>query len=110
MMALIVPLYISTLVDPFTSDLRTLPKARRQVHDYVLQRVTLIGPKHPEAFRSVMLASPTLKQKLEAAVRSNQSQSVSGRGPGGVKGAGRHVAQQQQQPSIKLKMDFSNFK
>ena len=115
MMALLIPLYISVLADPMTSDLRTLSKAHRQVHDYFLQRVTLIGPKYPEAFRSVMQASPALKQKLEAAVRANQSTATAaaGRGPPtqGHLGVGRGpVAQQQQQPSIKLKMDFSNFK
>lgn len=110
MMALLVPLYISTLADPMTSDLRTLSKAHRQVHEYFLQRVTLIGPKHPEAFRSVMQASPALKHKLEAAVRSNQKSK--GMAQAGVKSVGGGVAQQQQQqqPSIKLKMDFSNFK
>lgn len=114
MMALVIPLYISVLADPSTSDLRTLPKAHRQVHDYFLQRVTLIGPKYPEAFRSVMQASPALKQKLEMAVRANQSTVASGAGgrappTQGHLGAGRGTAAQQQ-PSIKLKMDFSNFK
>lgn len=109
MMALIIPLYISTLADPSTSDLRTLPKGRRQVHDFFLQQVTLVGPKHPEAFRSVMQASPALKQKLEAAVRASQGAArAKGTGQAGVRGLGRGA--QQQQPAIKLKMDFSNFK
>lgn len=104
-MALIIPLYISVLADPSTSDLRTLPQAHRQVHDFFLQRVTLVGPKHPEAFRSVMQASQALKQKLEAAVRDNQSVAkAKGSTQAGVKSI------PQQQPAIKLKMDFSNFK
>lgn len=116
MMALLIPLYISILFDPSTSDLRTLPKAQVQVHEFFLQRVTLIGPKYPEAFRNVMQASPGLKLKLESAVRSSQSAArTKGPVPLRGKGAGNsgiqpQQQQQQQQPSIKLKMDFSNFK
>ena len=113
MMALLIPLYISVLADPFTSDLRTLSKSHKQVHDYFLQRVTLIGPKYPEAFRNVMQTSPALKQKLEAAVRANQSAATRAPPTQSRLGAGQGPLtqpQQQQQPSIKLKMDFSNFK
>ena len=110
MMALLIPLYISILADPSTTDLRTLPKAQVQIHEFFLQRVTLIGPKYPEAFRSVMQASSALKLKLESAVRA--SQKAKGSAPLRAKGGGvtAQQKQQQQQPSIKLKMDFSNFK
>lgn len=118
-MALLIPLYISILADPIDLG-RTLPKAQLQVHSYFLQQVTLIGPKHPEAFRSVMQASPALKQKLESAIRfrqtaaktkgSLQAHQPKDVGRGGAQ-LGRGGAQRgQQQPSIKLKMDFSNFK
>ena len=57
-----------------------------------------------------MQASQGLKQKLEAAVRANQSSAKSkGAAQAGVKGSARGMSQQQQ-PAIKLKMDFSNFK
>jgi hypothetical protein len=112
MMALIIPLYISILSDPSTSGLQTLSKTQIQVHEFFLQRVTHIGPKYPEAFRNVMQVSPALKLKLESAVRFSQSAAKSkGSTSLEAKGAVRGGAQQvQQQPSIKLKMDFSNFK
>ena len=113
MVALLIPLYISILANPLTSDLQALPKAHLEVHSYFLQQVTLIGPKHPEAFRSVMQASPALKQKLELAIRFNQTVAKTKGSLPAAKGIGRGGAQrvqQQQQPSIKLKMDFSNFK
>lgn len=106
MMALIIPLYVSVLLDPLTSDLQTLSKQHRQIHDHFLERVKLVGPKHPEAFRSVMQTSPALKQKLEAAVRSSQTAAKAA----AMSQGSRTRAGTQQQPSIKLKMDFSNFK
>lgn len=103
-MGLVLPLYISLLVDPASS--RSISQQQRKIHDYILQQVTQIGPKYPGAFRSVMQTSPALKQKLEGAVRASQSPSKAVRTQSQRSG-GRA---QQQQPSIKLKMDFSNFK
>lgn len=116
MVALLIPLYVSILVDPSTCDLRTLPKTQVQIHEFFLQRVTLVGPKYPEAFRNVMQASPAIKLKLESAIRSKNMTKTKGSAPLGAKGAGSaggaqpQQQQQQQQPAIKLKMDFSNFK
>ena len=110
MMGLLLPLYISLLIDPTSSSRGgTITQQQRQIHDYTLQQVTQIGPKYPAAFRSVMQSSPALKQKLENAVRAGQA------APGKAGGRGQAAARtgghmQQQQPAIKLKMDFSNFK
>ena len=104
MMGLLLPLYISLLIDPTLP--RSVAQQRKQIHDYVLQQVTQIGPKYPTAFRSVMQASPALKQRLEVAIRAGQSTSKDTRTQTSRSGVG----QMQQQPSIKLKMDFSNFK
>ena len=99
MMGLLVPLFISLLLQP--AELRTTSKQRRAVHEHVLQRLTLIGPKYPSAFRTVMSSSPGLKSRLEAAVRDQASSRT---------GQAMVSTQKQQQPAIKLKMDFSNFK
>lgn len=103
-MGLLLPLYISLLIDPTLP--RSVAQQRKQVHDYVLQQVTQIGPKYPTAFRSVMQTSPALKQRLEVAIRAGQSTNKDTRTQTSRSGVG----QMQQQPSIKLKMDFSNFK
>jgi hypothetical protein len=114
MMGLLLPLYISLLIDPTSPSLSSrgnhaISQHQRQIHSYTLQQVTQIGPKYPAAFRSVMQSSPALKQKLENAVRAGQAApgNAGGRGQVGGRTGGR---MQQQQPSIKLKMDFSNFK
>ena len=101
MMSLLLPLYISLLIDPTS---RSVTPELRQIHDYILQQVTQIGPKYPGAFRSVMQTSPALKQKLESAIRASQSPSKA------VRTQASRSAGRQHQPSIKLKMDFSNFK
>lgn len=103
MMGLLLPLHISLLIDPHTS--RSVTQHQRQIHDFILQQVTQIGPKYPAAFRSVMQTSPALKQRLESAIRASQSSSKAMRTQ-----AARSIERQQQQPAIKLKMDFSNFK
>lgn len=108
MMALLIPLYISVLLDLNTSELRTFPPKQQQIHAHLLQRVTEVGPKYPEAFRCVMQSSPASKLKLEAAVRaSHQSKGLA---QGGAMADRSQRSISQQQPSIKLKMDFSNFK
>ena len=108
MVGLIIPLYISALLDLTTSDIRTFPPKHQQIHVHLLQRVTEVGPKYPEAFRCMMQASPASKQKLEAAVKA--SHHSKGLSQGGARTAPIQSFSQQQKPSIKLKMDFSNFK
>ncbi len=108
MMALLIPLYVSTLID---ASVTFSPSSQeKQIHDFFLQRVTLVGPRYPEAFRSVMLASPAIKLKVESAVRASQVAKTKGSSSGSVQARKNVTYQQPQQPSIKLKMDFKNFK
>ena len=102
MMGLVIPLLISSLLPAAAAAAPPPSQKQRQFHEHVLKRVTQIGPKFPEAFRSVMQASPALRQRLEGAVRASHTPSKPGPAPS--------RARTQQAPSIKLKMDFSNFK
>ena len=99
MMGLLVPVLISLLLQP--TELRTANKSHRAVHDHVLQKLTQIGPQYPAAFRTAMSSSSDLKSRLEAAVRGQASSRAEN---------AMASSQKQQQPAIKLKMDFSNFK
>lgn len=98
MLGLLLPLLVSALAVGSSAT-----KHQKLVHDHVLQRLMEIGPKYPVAFRAVMQNSPGLKQQLEEAIRASQS---SAQTPSRVERA----RQQPHTPSIKLKMDFSNFK
>ena len=98
MMGLLVPLLIDLLVDnPATSALKIL-------NNYALERVKAIGPKFPAAFKAVIAANPSLKQRLEVALRGSQA----AQGAAAAKKAATSVAQPAQ-PTIKLKMNFGKF-
>lgn len=100
MMGLILPLFVSALSDPASS----LSGDQKRLHDHILTRIMAIGPRYQAPFKAIMLGSPALKQRLEAAIRAGQSPSKA------AAPQARLRAQPQQAPAIKLKMDFSNFK
>ncbi len=102
-MGLIVPLFLSSLLDPTSSV--PASKHQRSLHNHVLARLMAIGPRYPAPFKAVMLGAPSLKQRLEGAVRASQSPSKTA-----APQARSRAQLQQQVPTIKLKMDFSNFK
>lgn len=101
MLGLLVPILVSLL-----SDSANLPKGgkiTKTLHEHALQKLMKIGPKYPEPFRTVISSSSDLKSRLEGAVRANQA-SAKPKQP---------VVQPKvvpSQPSIKLRMDFSNYK
>ncbi|XP_033164377.1 HEAT repeat-containing protein 5B isoform X2 [Drosophila mauritiana] len=104
MLTLLVPVLIGFLAEP--SRLRTLPKYQRQLHDQALQWLLKIGPKYPQEFKTLMGQTPELRQKLEAAIRSQQ-QSINIAQKASE--AQRNLLAKPQKPTIKLKTDFSNF-
>nr|XP_017026624.1 HEAT repeat-containing protein 5B isoform X3 [Drosophila kikkawai] len=104
MLTLLVPVLIGFLAEP--SRLRTLPKYQKQLHDQALQWLLKIGPKHPQEFKALMGQTPELRQKLEAAIRSQQ-QSINIAQK--ATEAQRNLLAKPQKPTIKLKTDFSNF-
>ena len=108
LISIFVPMMVSYLVE--SDKLSSAPKVARLLHDSALQRLVKIGPQSPAHFRSIMQSRPELKTRLEAAVKTQQETAASGSGQ--VKGQGHNKAgmlSQPAKPSIKLKMDFSNF-
>ncbi|XP_038071477.1 HEAT repeat-containing protein 5B-like [Patiria miniata] len=102
LLALLVPILISLLVP--TTILPSTSRQSRTLHEQALQKLMKIGPNYPAAFKSVIGSAPDLKAKLEGAIRANQA-AVN-------KQKTQHVQLKQvapAAPSIKLKMDFSNF-
>ena len=98
MLNLLIPLLISLL------ESTSLSNGQRLVHAYTLERLKLMGPKYPAEFKSIIASNPQFKKTLESALKSSQevgkiSQSASSTS-----------VKQPAQPTIKLKMDFSNFK
>lgn len=106
MVALLVPILISYLFSGGDTSTSQQPQTKqsRALHDHVLQRLIKTGHQYPNAFKSVMAASPDLKTKLETAIHANQASNKakqSSRQPSRPKTSAP--------PSIKLKMNFSNF-
>lgn len=101
MLGLLVPILISLLSD--SANLSKESKITKNLHDKALQNLMKIGPKYPEPFRTVVSSSPELKSRLESAVRANQA-SVKAKQPT------VQPKMAPSQPSIKLRMDFSNYK
>ena len=113
LLQLLMPIMVSFLVDP--SALSSASAITRRLHDNVLQRLIKIGPQYPTQFRQIMQTCPDLKARLEAAIKAQQqaSQQAQQQHKAGARGVGApgsgSVAAQPAKPSIKLKMDFSNF-
>ncbi|XP_032307288.1 HEAT repeat-containing protein 5B isoform X3 [Drosophila ananassae] len=105
MLTLLVPVLIGFLSEPCR--LRTLPKYQRQLHDQALQWLLKIGPKYPKEFKALMGQTPELRQKLEAAIRSQQQSINIAQKASEAQRSG--LLAKPQKPTIKLKTDFSNF-
>ncbi|CAH3014392.1 unnamed protein product [Porites evermanni] len=101
MLGLLVPILVALLLD--SASLPKGSKIAKTLHEQALQKLMKIGPKYPDPFRTVMTSSPDLKPRLEAAVRANQTL-VKPKQPA----VQPKVAPAK--PSIKLRMDFSNYK
>ena len=108
MLNLLLPLFVSCLRPPTVA---AASRYKRQpLHSHALQRLMAIGPAYPTAFKNIMQASPSLRQQLETAIRAGQGGLSAGVGAGGRGGQRETSRVPTQPPSIKLKMDFSNFK
>jgi hypothetical protein len=94
MLELLIPLFVSLLVDP-----KTLKRSsdRKKFQESLLQKLTAIGRHYPVPFKTLM--TPSLKTRLETAIKGSQATSTS-----------KTTQSIRQQPSIALTMDFSKFK
>jgi HEAT repeat-containing protein 5 len=103
--AMFLPLLMMQLRDPVPSTTSKDAKDTNAaaVHHLCLQTLNAIGPKYPEAFKTVIMAAPQLKQRLENAIRAGMGKAAAGQ-------TSSATAVQTAKPKIELKMDFSAFK
>ncbi|XP_075805008.1 HEAT repeat-containing protein 5A isoform X2 [Microtus pennsylvanicus] len=97
LVACLLPVLISFLLDE--KALGSASSVRRSLHDFALQNLMQIGPRHSSVFRNVMASSPALKARLEAAVKGNQ-ESVR------VEPPSKHAKSLGRNSSIQLKTHF----
>lgn len=97
LVACLLPILICFLLDE--KALGSASSVRRSLHDFALQNLMQIGPRHSSVFRNVMASSPALKARLEAAVKGNQ-ESVR------VEPPSKHTKSLGRNSSIQLKTNF----
>ena len=86
---------------------------QRRLNDTALAKLTATGSLYPTQFRSIMQHNPSMRTALEAAVLAQKEATAStqgGRTNRTNTGNAEETSESSQKPSIKLKMDFSNFK
>jgi hypothetical protein len=109
MLTLLVPMLVSYFNEDDKPN-ECFGKFSNKLHDYALQRLMKIGPQYPSDFRTVMQSCPELKLRLEGAVKASQLRHTNTSAESAADlAAAKLAASQPTQPSIKLKMDFSNF-
>ncbi|XP_078089813.1 HEAT repeat-containing protein 5A isoform X2 [Mustelus asterias] len=101
LVVLLLPMLISFLLDE--NVLTSAPSPAKSLHEFALQNLMRIGPQYPSIFQKVMGSSPTMKARLEGAVKGNQ-ESVKAK-----TAAGQSKCLGKTSPSIQLKTNFSNF-
>uniref|UniRef100_A0A8C6JQ64 HEAT repeat-containing protein 5A n=1 Tax=Melopsittacus undulatus TaxID=13146 RepID=A0A8C6JQ64_MELUD len=66
----LLPILISFLLDE--NALVSATNSARSLHEFALQNLMQIGPQYSSVFKNLMAASPTMKARLESAVKGNQ--------------------------------------
>ena len=105
-LSLYIPILVSFLVEE--SDLLRSRSLRSSLHQQVLSRLLVIAPQFKQAFRLLMEQYPSLKKKLEHAIRSQHQNSQSKTTASSITSSSN--AFPAAVPTIQLKTDFSNFK
>ncbi|XP_010127232.1 PREDICTED: HEAT repeat-containing protein 5A-like, partial [Chlamydotis macqueenii] len=92
----LLPILISFLLDE--NALVSATNSAKNLHEFALQNLMQIGPQYSSVFKKLMASSPTMKARLESAVKGNQ-ESIK------VKTA-KHAKNPGKSSSIQLKTNF----
>ncbi|PKU49515.1 heat repeat-containing protein 5a [Limosa lapponica baueri] len=96
LVACLLPILISFLLDE--NALVSATNSAKNLHEFALQNLMQIGPQYSSVFKKLMAASPTMKARLESAVKGNQE---------GIKvKTAKHAKNPGKTSSIQLKTNF----
>ncbi|XP_051478321.1 HEAT repeat-containing protein 5A isoform X3 [Apus apus] len=70
LVACLLPILISFLLDE--NALVSATNSEKNLHEFALQNLMQIGPQYSAVFKKLMASSPTMKARLESAVKGNQ--------------------------------------
>ncbi|XP_061854900.1 HEAT repeat-containing protein 5A isoform X3 [Colius striatus] len=96
LVACLLPILISFLLDE--NALVSATNSAKNLHEFALQNLMQIGPQYSLVFKKLMASSPTMKARLESAVKGNQENIK-------VKTA-KHAKNPGKSSSIQLKTNF----
>ncbi|NXQ24333.1 HTR5A protein, partial [Alaudala cheleensis] len=96
LVACFLPILISFLLDENALVSATI--SAKTLHEFALQTLMQIGPQYSSVFKKLMASSPTMKARLESAVKGNQ-ESIKVKTPKHAKNPGKSS-------SIQLKTNF----
>ncbi|XP_062433895.1 HEAT repeat-containing protein 5A isoform X3 [Rhea pennata] len=96
LVACLLPILISFLLDE--NALVSATNSAKYLHEFALQNLMQIGPQYSSVFKKLIASSPTMKARLESAVKGNQ-ESIK------VKTA-KHAKNPAKSASIQLKTNF----
>ncbi|NXI27107.1 HTR5A protein, partial [Sterrhoptilus dennistouni] len=96
LVACFLPILISFLLDENALVSATI--SAKNLHEFALQTLMQIGPQYSSVFKKLMASSPTMKARLESAVKGNQ-ESIKVKTPKHAKNPGKSS-------SIQLKTNF----
>ncbi|XP_061223599.1 HEAT repeat-containing protein 5A isoform X3 [Neopsephotus bourkii] len=92
----LLPILLSFLLDE--NALVSATNSAKSLHEFALQNLMQIGPQYSSVFKKLMAASPTMKARLESAVKGNQ-ESIKAK-------TAKHAKNPGKSSSIQLKTNF----
>uniref|UniRef100_A0A672TUW0 HEAT repeat-containing protein 5A n=1 Tax=Strigops habroptila TaxID=2489341 RepID=A0A672TUW0_STRHB len=92
----LLPILISFLLDE--NALVSATNSAKSLHEFALQNLMQIGPQYSSVFKKLMASSPTMKARLESAVKGNQ-ESIKAK-------TAKHAKNPGKSSSIQLKTNF----
>ncbi|NXP44637.1 HTR5A protein, partial [Heliornis fulica] len=96
LVACLLPILISFLLDE--NALVSATNSEKNLHEFALQNLMQIGPQYSSVFKKLMASSPTLKARLESAVKGNH-ESIKAK-------TAKHAKNPGKSSSIQLKTNF----
>lgn len=97
LVACFIPILISFLLDE--NALGSVSSSAKYLHEFALHYLMQIGPQYTSAFKKSMASSPSMKARLESAVKGNQ-ESIKD------KSTSKHPKNPGKGSSIQLKTNF----
>lgn len=97
-------IHIPVLINFLSDDPNSAPQFKRLLHDTTLAKLTKLGAQWPAEFKSLLHSDAGMRGRVERAVLHNAERQKA------LSQAAQQSAALPAAPSIKLKMDFSNFK